>query len=393
MDNADAIKTAAPGIKPLKVCHLITSTQVGGAETQLKQLIQASDPARLEHHVMSLEPLGELASGMKQAGARLTSLNLVKNPLSIPGGFIRLRAWLKKTRPHVIHTWMYHADLMGLLAAKSLGRREVLWSLRCSNLDLSKYSRATRLVVSACSSLSSWPALIVANSQAGRDWHVKLGYPREKMLLVPNGIDTRVFRPDDEIRSKRRGELGLDSSDLLVGHVGRDDPAKDHAGLLEAFCILVQKNPRARLLLIGQGLGPDNPVFAACTKPPLAGRCFHLGRRSDVAEWYPAMDAYVSSSLSEGLPNVVAEAMSCGVAPVVTDAGDSRIMVGDCGLVAPPGRPAELCRALETILQMPAGRRRDLGMAARRRIESGYSIEALLRGTMEAYRRLAPAAC
>jgi glycosyltransferase involved in cell wall biosynthesis len=390
MDTSDDLKTASHGSKPLKVCHIITSTQVGGAETQLKQLIQASDPARLEHHVMSLEPLGELACGIKQAGALVASLNLVKNPLCIPGGFIRLRACLKKTRPHVIHTWMYHADLMGILAAKSLGRKEALWSLRCSNLDLSRYSRATKLVVSACSRLSSWPALIVANSQAGRDWHVKLGYPREKMLVVPNGIDPDLFRPDQEIRQKRRVELGLRDDDFLVGHVGRHDPAKDHAGLLKAFCSLVQEIPRARLLLIGQGLSPDNPVFAACAEPPLAGRCFLLGRRLDVADWYPAMDAFVSSSLSEGLPNVVAEAMSCAVAPVVTDAGDSRIMVGDCGLVVPPGRPGELSRALKRMMQMPLSQRLNLGLAARRRIESGYSVSAMLQATMEVYRRMTP---
>ena len=371
---------------PLRVVHIITSTQVGGAETQLAHLIRCSDPAQLDQRVICLEPLGKLAPLMEKSGARVESLELSNGAGAFLKGLVRLRARLRGIRPDVVHTWMYHADLLGLLAAKSSGLGlPVLWSLRCSNLDLKRYSRSTRLVVRACRFLSFWPDLIAANSRAGRDWHIGLGYPAPKLRVAPNGYDTQRFAPDAAAREQCRAELGLSAGHLLLGHVGRFDPAKDHACLLAAFERLVGFHPQARLLLIGQGLSPDNPAFAACERPPLAGRCHLLGPRSDVERWYSAMDLYVSSSISEGLPNAVAEAMSCAVLPVVSDAGDSRYLVDNTGLVAPAGDAAELARALQKAAELPAPVRRVLGLAARERIQRHYSLEIMLQTTLELY--------
>ena len=374
---------------PLKIAHIITSTQVGGAENQLAQLINKCDASEMVHQVMSLKPLGKLAPAMARAGAGVQSLNLTKGPFCLISGFAKLRKWLKGFQPHVIHTWMYHADLMGLMAAKSLGKSPVLWNLRCSNLDLSHYSSSTRLVAGMCRRVSAWPDLIVANSQAGRDWHIKLGYPADKLEVVPNGFDTRRFSPSQKGRIRCRAELGLSDKDLLVGQVSRRDPVKDHAGLIKAFSLLLQKRPDAKLLLIGRGLTPDNPVFSGCNKPPLAGSCFLLGPRSKLEDWYSAMDVYASSSRSEGLPNSVAEAMSCGLVPVATDAGDSRLMVGDCGEVVPSNSPESLAHGLDRVLGMPVQERRALGLSTRRRIERFYSLDAFLASTLGMYRRLA----
>jgi glycosyltransferase involved in cell wall biosynthesis len=364
----------------LRLLHVITSTGVGGAETQLTRFIAASPPGRYEHLVCCLMPAGPLASAMAQAGARVTCLGLSRGPAALLRGVGAVRALLVRERPALMQTWMYHADLVGLLAAvlppRPAGGVPVVWGLRCADLDLGSYAPATRLVVKACAALSRFPAAIAVNSQAGLAFHQGLGYPAAKMRLIPNGFDTALFSPDAEARAAARAELGLGDGQVLIGHVARVDPNKDHATFLAAARLLAGRAPAARFLFIGQGTEPGSPTLAACDEPPLAGRCFRLGRREDVPRWLAALDVFAQSSCSEGLPNALGEAMSAGVTCVATQAGDSAALLGEAGFSVPARQPQALAGALVQALDLgPAGRAR-MGAAARQRIEQGYSLAA-----------------
>ncbi len=375
---------------PIKLWQVITSTDVGGAETHLLRLIEALDPGQVSMRVACLLPEGALASRMRAAGAQVASLNLAPGPAALTRGVGALRRLLAAWPADLVQTWMYHADLLELLAARPL-KMPVVWTLRCSDLDLTRYRRSTRLVLKACVALSRLkePRVIVDNSQSGLDFHAGLGYPRAKLRLIPNGFDTARLAPDAAEGGRRRALLGWGPEHLVVGHVARLDPAKDHAGFLHAARMLAGRLPAARFLLIGQGVEPGNPFFAACQEPPLAGRCALLGRRDDVPQWLTAMDVFAQSSLSEGLPNALGEALAAGLPVAASEAGDTRALLGPAGRVVPVGQPYALAEALEQLLRLPALKRQALGALGRRRMQEGYSLEAMAGAYLGLYRELA----
>ena len=372
--------------QPVNIWHVITSTGVGGAETQLLRLIEALGPQEARHRVACLLPEGALAPALRAAGAEVVSLNLRPGLPALVRGARELRQLLAAQPADLVQTWLYHADLLGLLAARPL-KLPLVWSLRCSDLDLSRYRFSTRLVVKACVALARLPQprVILANSQSGLLFHAGLGYPRAKLRLIANGFDLERFAPDPAQGARRRAELGWGPDDLVVGHVARLDPAKDHAGFLAAARLLAGRLPAARFLLIGQGVQPDNPGFAACQEPPLAGRCHLLGRREDVPAWLTAMDVFAQSSLSEGLPNALGEALASGLPAAATDAGDSRQLVGPAGRLVPPGQPFALAQALEELLRLPAAERQALGRLGRQRLAQNYSLEAMAAAHLKLY--------
>ena len=380
-----ASEAPRPPRPPLALCHVITSTRVGGAEAQLLRFLRATPPDRAHQRVISLEPLGSLAPQMEAAGAQVLSLNLRPGPAALLSGVRALASLLRAQPAQVVQTWMYHADLLGLAASRLAGRPPVVWSLRCSDLAL---SRSTALVVRLCALLSSRAAAVVANSASGLAWHQGLGYRNQRPRMIPNGFDCDLFRPDAQARAQAREELGLGPEHLLVGHVARWDPAKDHANFLAAASQVAQDLPQARFALIGQGTEQGNPALAACQAPALAGRCFLLGQRDDVPRWLAAMDLFVSSSRSEGFPNAVGEAMACATPVVATDAGDTALILGETGRVVPVGQPQSLAQAMAQVLALPAPERQAMGAQGRRRMEEHYAAPVMVRAYMDLYKEI-----
>jgi glycosyltransferase involved in cell wall biosynthesis len=368
----------------LPICHVITTTSAGGAEKQLLTLV-ANSAESLEHTVISLQTSGELAPALEAAGAQVISLGLkpgVKALLQGPG---LVRRALQQARPKVVHTWLYHADLLGALAKRRNDGVPLIWGVRNSDLAL---SQATRLVVKACVALAGRPAAIVANSRSGADWHIGLGYPADKIRVIPNGFDTDRFQPDEKAREETRAALGIPQDALVVGRVARLDAAKDYPGLAEAARLALGRVPSLFFLLIGRGVEIDNPQMKPWREPPLAGRSLLLGYREDVPQLLNAMDLHLSNSLSEGLSNVVGEAMASGLPSLVTNVGDSREMVGDTGRVVPPAQPEALAAELKEMAGLGREQLQLLGAAARARVMERYSLAAMKAAYIDLYREL-----
>ena len=371
----------AGGHKPLRVLHLITTTRVGGAEGQLLELLRASYPGRLSNLVVSLEPAGSLAPAMVRAGAEVRGLGLSPGPRGLIQGVGRLRRELARFEPQVIQSWMYHADLLACLATWGGAAPPVVWGLRCADLRL---KGSTRLVVAACARLSARPAAIVANSRAGLVWHRKLGYRNPRMLVIPNGFDLRQAAPEPAEGEGLRAGLGLGPEHLVVGHVASLQPVKDHPGFLQAAALVAERIPQARFVLMGRGVVAGAPDLAACGQPPLAGRCFLLGERDDVPAWLGALDMLAQSSLSEGFPNVVGEAMAAGLPVAATEVGDTGPVLGDESLLAPPADPGALAGVMIRVLEMSPGERAGLGERLRERLAEEHSSQRM----SEAYQAL-----
>ncbi len=379
---------------PVLVAHLITSLAVGGAQMHLYQTVTRFDPRRIRSTVISLVPPGPVGVLLREAGIPVYHLGMAKgvpNPL----GLARLVRLLRRLRPQVLQTYLYHADLLGLLAGRLAGVPRIFWNLRQSVMEFERYRRTTGWTVRLSAWLSRRVDLILVNSWAGAEHHRQLGYDPQRLLVVPNGFDLGRFRPDPEAYREVRRELGLDPDHLLVGMFARFDPQKDHATFLAAAAQAAALMPRVSFLLAGTGLTREHPEAAALAResglPP--SRLFLLGERQDIPRLAAALDVFVlSSAFGEGCANAVGEAMAAGVPCVVTEVGDSPRLVGDTGLVVPPRDPGALARALVRLLSWEPARRRLLGEAARRRIERHFALDEIVTRLSRLYEEAAPAA-
>lgn len=375
------------------ILHLITDLDLGGAETALVKLLAAHRHAPYTPVVVSMTGRGALGDAVEAEGVALHSLGMRRGHIDLVGLF-RLIGLLRRYRPAILQSWMYHADLLGLIAGRLTRVPRILWNVRCSNMDMRAYPRMSRLVVRVLARLSRQPEAVVVNSLAGQAWHQRLGYRPRRWEYIPNGFDTARFRPDAEARAAVRAELGIASQAPLIGMLARIDPSKDHCGFLAAAARLSERRPDAHFLLAGTGIAADNPALADAAAA-LGARLHLLGERRDAARLIAALDiATLSSAFGEGFPNFIGEAMACAVPCVVTDVGDSRRIVGDCGLVVPPSDADALAEAWARLIAIGPDARAEIGAAARARIEALFTAEAAARKYQALYageRESAPA--
>jgi len=358
---------AMPKAMP-KVMHVITGLQTGGAERMLERLVLAPRGRPVSFHVVSLLPGGAVAERLRSAGIRVTSLGM-RRGLPDPSALLRLALLIRREKPDVVQSWLYHADILATLALRWSGRRRhtrLFWSVRCASMESADRTFAPKWARAACVRLSRFADAVIANSHAGRDFHQALGYKPRRFVVIDNGIDVDRFRPDAAARASVRAELGIADARPLIAMVARLDPVKDYATFLRALELL----PEVSALAVGDKTEtlPDRPGL------------YRLGERRDVPRLLAACDLVVSTSLSEGFPNSLLEAMAAGVPAVATDAGDSRRILGDTGIIVPLADPAALAVAVRQLLaESPEARQRRKVRARERAVQQfglGRMVEA-----------------
>lgn len=364
---------------PLKVTCIITGLSTGGAEMMLLKMLERINRHHFEFNVISLTTKGEIGSQIESLDIPVIALGL-RSAFPSPVKFLCLVKTLRVIQPDVVHTWMYHSDFLGGMAARLAGIKNIGWALRNSGSG-QRIKCSTRLVMKTCAHLS-WmiPRLILSCSEKARATHVAAGYCPDKMLVIPNGFDLNCFRPDATARSSVRSELELQQNTPLVGLIARDDPQKNHAGFLEAARFIHQTLPSVHFLLAGTGIDARNCTLQKKIEQlGLHGRVHLLGRRDDIPRLMSALDVLASSSVGEAFPNVLGEAMACEVPCVVTDVGDSAEIVGKTGRVVPSGDMAGLAHILVEVLKLPLAQRQALGKQARERIQNRYEISNVVK--------------
>jgi glycosyltransferase involved in cell wall biosynthesis len=375
----------------MKITHVIAGLSMGGAQMMLYKLLSRLDRTAFESEVISLADVGPLDEKIRALGVPVKVLGM-RPGVPDPFGVYRLARWWRQDPPHVIQTWMYHADLIGCLAARLAGGIPVAWNIRHSNQSAENEKRTTVWTVQACAWLSRWlPDRIVCCSEASRRIHTALGYAAHDMVVIPNGFDLAAFKPDPAARVAVRRELSLPENAALIGLVGRFNPQKDHGTFVRAAARLCGDIPDVHFLLCGDDITPANRELVEwITASGIRGRCHLLGRREDIPRLTAALDiATTTSAYGEGFPNVVGEAMACGVPCVVTDVGDSALIVQCTGKVVPPRDPAALADAWRALLCLGAEGRIQLGSAARRRVEDNFSLPAVVARYENLYEGLA----
>ena len=363
-------------MKAVRILHLISTLDIGGAEQDLLKLVTSADPAHFTHEVVSMTTLGPIGERLQAAGIPTHALNMIKG-LPDPRGIPRLYRIARTLRPDLIHTWLYHANLLGL-SIRGLSRG-LIWGILCSDMDLSHYGTTYRWTVTAGRYLACLPSAIVVNSEAGREIHAHMGYKPRKWHLIPNGFDTQMFRPSRAMRRDMRSGLAIPHDAIAIGLIARFDPMKDHACFMSAAAALQRTHPEVHFILAGRGVTADNEALRPhLNRLPLPGQMHLLGERPDIPAVLSALDIASSCSISEGLPNAVGEAMATGLPCVITDTGDSAVLVGDAGIVIPVRDPQALCTAWSRLIEAGARTRRRMGARARKRIVRDYSLQAMV---------------
>jgi glycosyltransferase involved in cell wall biosynthesis len=374
----------------MKVVHVITALKPGGAEVMLLRLLQHTRRADYDPYVIGLAGPGEISDQIAEMGIPVTALG-GRRSVPDPAALVKVTRILRRFRPDVVQTWMYHADLVGGMAARAAGNPPVAWGLHHSDLSPEFNRRSTLLTARTCARLSSrLPAAIVCCAESTRRIHAAFGYDAEKMLVIPNGFDLEAFRPDPAARIAIRRELGLPETARLVGIIARFHPYKDHRTFLRAAGIVRARRDDVHFLLCGSRLNWENAELVKwIDQAGVRDRCFLLDRRRDVSTIQASLDVACLSSTCEAMPLSIGEAMSCGVPCAVTDVGDAALLVGDTGRIAPPRDPEALAAACLSLLTVPADAYARLGEAARRRIAERYSLTAIADRYLELHEDLA----
>jgi glycosyltransferase involved in cell wall biosynthesis len=361
-----------------RISFVITSLSIGGAEIMLIRLLRSFNKDPYDFQVITLKSGGALEKEVKDLGIPLRSVEMNSARDFFPG-VIRLLRILFNTHSDLVFCWMYHANLVGGIAAKITGI-PVLWSVRHDFLDPKLLKQRTIWIAKSGASFSNWvPEKIIFCSESSMKEHLKIGYNAKKSQVIPNGFDTKFFKPNSELCARFRHKLGIPSNALVVGHAGRFNPTKDHLSLVKAAGLISNEINRVYYIFCGQDVNEINEVLVNWLKEAgIEKQTRLIGERDDMLNVYSSFDVFVSSSVSESFPNVIGEAMSCAVPCVVTNVGDSALMVGDTGFIVPPSDPSALAEATIRLLKN-VDLRTEMGKKARIRIINNYSIEQITR--------------
>jgi len=359
---------------PHQILWITTGLGTGGAERMLTQLITGL-PGH-QHAVISLTAGGKYIAPIRSTGATVHTLDMPagKPTLTALWRLFRL-AW--QIRPHTIMGWMYHGCLAAVMVkAFRLGRGRVIWNVRQSLYDLAHEKRGSAQVIQALTKLAFCSEAITYNSKLSARQHEALGYPQNRTKLIPNGFDLDEWAPLPAVASSKKSG----STSFYIGRFGRYSAMKDYPTFLEAAALIVKELPDAYFLLVGTGVESTNRELTAhLHRLHLTNFVHLLGEREDLPELTASLDLVVSSSaFGEGFPNVIGEAMACGIPIVATDIGDTAWVVGETGRLVPAGDPQALATACLDTLKLSAAQRHQLGLAGRQRIADHFSLRSVL---------------
>jgi glycosyltransferase involved in cell wall biosynthesis len=359
---------------------VITGLGHGGAETQLVALARDLASHRWDVDVVSLLPAGpgsarggEFREELATDGLAVWSPGLV-GARSLPAAVSALRRHWRSRRPDVVCTFMFHANVVGTLAARLAGVPAVVTSIRNERFG-PRWRERLEAVTQRFSDVTVVNAESVAASLLARGV-----IPRGRCRVIPNAVDVARFAPGDgATRDATRRRLGVPAHGFLWLTAGRLYPQKDHASLLTAVRIVRDRFRGVRLAVAG-----DGPLAAGlrqqARQTALADTVHWLGARTDVADLLAASDAFVLPSRWEGSPNAVLEALAAGLPVAATDVGGVRELVQDgaSGYLVPPGDAGALAAAMERLMALRPEQRERLGRHGRESVRWRHDVATVM---------------
>ena len=362
----------------MKIIHIITGLGDGGAEHTLFKICKYD--LNNKHIVISLTSSGKYFSLLENFGIKVYCLNA--NFFSIFKFFYLI--WLLRfLKPDIVQTWLVHADLIGGIAARLVGIKNIFWNIRYSNFEIGKAKLTTIIFIKILAKLSYLvPKLIVIVSKKAKKIYEIEGFDKKKFKLIPNGYDLSILKPNKLKKMIYKKKIKISKKKPLIGNVARYDPKKDHSNLLKALSIIRSKNIDFFCILVGSNIDTNNITLTSeIKKLKLSNYVKLLGQKNDILKVMNGLDIYVqSSSYGEGFPNVVAESMACGTPCVSTDVGDASFIIGKTGWIVPPNNSIKLAKAIEKSLNKVGSKEwYKRSNKARLRIKENFNIIKMIK--------------
>jgi len=305
-------------MKAASVFHIISSTNVGGAEMMLKKYLNCKHRDSTDVIVISLTGIGDIGRSIYQE-LDIKVLGLKMDTLA--GMLTAIPKFLKllfSHKPRFVISWMYHANLFAFFLT-SFGNYRRVWNIRCGLSDIAYWPFKRRLVLGVSKIFSSRVDKVIFNSHRAKDEHVKYGFKESNISVVYNGFNQAEY--DISTGKLSRKTLGIPKSSFLIGSFGRNVQVKRMHDLLNICKELRSMNIPTELLFIGRFF--DTEVFQKKINDANLDRYVHIIREVKIiAPYYKLLDAFCLCSESEGFPNVVGEAAYSKVPIIASDISD-----------------------------------------------------------------------
>ncbi|WP_018882235.1 MULTISPECIES: glycosyltransferase [unclassified Thioalkalivibrio] len=370
--------------------HIITGLSTGGAERSLYNLlVHDSYREHYESAVISLRDEGTFGRLIKAKDLPLQALD-IRGPWPSPRSLRALWQAGRAFRPQIIQGWMYHGNLAAsVLTALLPGLSPAAaWNVMHCLHDLPGEKASTRWALRIGRTLSPMVDALIYNGHASREQHEAFGFAPRSGHVIPSGFDPAAFRPAADEGASMRRRLHIPGDALVIGHVARYHPIKDHANFLRAAVRLGNTWPNATFLMVGRGTDGRNAALQEHIPSRMRKRFRLLGERADVPHLLQMMDVFCQSSRSEAFPNALGEAMASGVPCVATDVGDTSAMLAGTGIAVPASDDEALTKGLSAMLKLSPCERQRLGRAARQRVIERFEMDTVAHHYHQLYSRV-----
>jgi len=358
--------------RPIRILHVLYRMATGGTELALKKLAAELDPKRFENIICTIAPMAEPEDA---SGIRYVSLHRTgpKTGFLLP----QLVQLFRRERPDVVHSRNWGA-IEAVPAARLAGVRRVVHSEHGRDIQtMHGDPLRRRLFRRLCYAMAH--EVVAVAPELARHYASQLGIRAERFKVIPNGVNTTKFCPNDEARIRFRQQLGIDSNIVVLGTLARLDPVKDHQTLLRASAQAIQAGVPLHVVIVGDGPERQRLTELTATIPVLQGHVSFVAETQKPEDCLNGFDIFALASLSEGMSNTVLEAMATALPCIVTRVGSNPDLVqeGETGLLADAGDAERIAQCIGA-LAVDAQLRRDMGLRGRHKVESEFNLRKMV---------------
>jgi len=370
----------------IKVAHISTGLETGGAEVQLKRLLSELDKNKFEMMVISLDRETYLADSIRELGIPVHSLALKQTPFNIRKAY----TLLKEFNPDVIHGTMYEGGVVGTVFSKFLPKQPpVIWTVHEPLEHYDKEPIRKRMQLRLWGLMSKMPACIMYVSHINQEQHLDWGFDNTKSIVIPNGVETSRCFPNKPKGMEVRKSLGIPEDVFVIGKIARFHRQKNHIGFLRSAALLAKKHPEVHYMLVGTNVDENNKELVSLRDElGLKDKVHMIGNRQDIPDVVNAFDLATLTSFGEAFPLTLGEAMVSEVPCVATDVGDNDYIIGDTGIITPVNDDKAMAAAWQKMVEMDKDEFARLGKAARQRCLDNFTLDQQVKQHQDLYEAL-----
>ena len=368
----------------IRILHIISGLGDGGAEANLYNFV--CHTKNQINYVISLKDKGKYGPLLEKKGIEVYYINF-SNIISFVNKFIYLFKLIKKLKPDIVQTWLYHADLIGGCAAYLAKSKNIFWGIHHTSLEY-RFNKKSIILISKLNSFLSniIPRRIVVCAEKSMDEHIKKGFNKYKFIVIRNGLDLNKFKLSESIRKKYREKIKINQSELLLGTVARFNPIKDFPTLIKAIKKLKSSGLDFKYLFVGENMDLDNKTLVnMIEKYNLKDTIKLIGQEESISSVMNAIDLHILSSKSEAFPMVILESLACGTPSISTNVGDVSRIIKNKKFLVDKENYLSLYNAINEFLNLELEEKEKISKEGIDHIKFNFSIEKMTKEYLKVY--------